>query len=255
MSFRLRAFALHVLASISVLSLVLGGLYFGWYRWPGWYLSTALSVVPTLIGVDVALGPLITLLIANPTKPRRALVRDIGCIALVQLVALVYGTLTLWSGRPLYYAFSQDRLQLVQALDLKGPELERARQENPALAPHWYSRPRWVWAPLPSDGDERQRIIMSALAGGDDVIDMPRYFKPWAEGLSALRGKLKSVEALAREDIRLRRHKLDMQQRVAATGLGADQAVALMLTGRSAPMLAIFDPKDLRLRAFVRSDR
>lgn len=255
MKFRLKACSWHLLASIGVLTLVLGSLYLGWYRWPGWYLSSALSVVPILIGVDVALGPLVTLLIASPAKPRRELARDIGCIVLVQLAALVYGSVTLWSGRPLYYAFSEDRLQLVQALDLKPAEIARALEENPALAPHWYSRPRWVWAPLPSDPDERARIIASALKGGEDVIQMPRYFKPWAAGLPSLRGQLESVEALAREDIRLRKHRSSMQQGVAALGLSPDQAVTLMLTGRSAPMLAVFDPADLHLLGLLRSDR
>jgi hypothetical protein len=255
MKFRFKAFSWHLLASAGVLTLVLGSLYLGWYRWPGWYLSSALSVVPILIGVDVALGPLVTLLIANPGKPRRELARDIGCIALVQLAALVYGGVTLWSGRPLYYAFSEDRLQLVQALDLKPAEVALARKDNPALAPHWYSRPRWVWAPLPGDSAERARIIASATKGGDDVIQMPRYFKPWTQGLPALRSQLESVEALAREDIRLRRHKSEMKQRVAALGLPPDQAVTLMMTGRSAPLLAVFDPVDLHIRALLRSDR
>ena len=53
----------------------------------------------------------------------------------------------------------------------------------------------------------------------------------------------------------MRRHKLDIQQRVVTLGLAADQAVTLMMTGRSAPMLALFDPKDLQLKAFLRSDR
>jgi len=255
MKFRLKAFCWHLLASTGALTLVLGALYLGWYRWPGWYLSSALSVVPVLVGVDVALGPLVTLLIAKPGKPRRELARDIACIALVQLAALVYGSVTLWTGRPLYYTFSADRLQLVQAQDLLPAELARALKENPALAPHWYSRPQWVWAPLPSDSAERSRIVASALNGGDDVIQMPRYFKPWREGLPALRGKLESVEALAREDIRLRRHRNEMKRRVAALGLSADQAVALMMIGRSAPMLAVFDPADLRLLALLRSDR
>lgn len=255
MKFRFKAFALHVLASIGVLSLVLGGLYLGWYRWPGWYLSSALSVVPILIGVDVALGPLVTFLIANPAKPRRELARDISCIALVQIAALVYGSITLWSGRPLYYAFSEDRLQMVQATDLNTAEIERARQENPALAPHWYSRPRWVWAPLPADSTERQRIIDSARAGGDDVIDMPRYFKPWAAGLPALRGQLKNAEALSQNDVRLRKRAAAIGRGMAAAGFGADQAVGLMLTGRSMPMVAIFNPQDLRLLTVMRCDR
>src|ERR1035438_5263850 len=107
MPFRLKAFGLHLLGSATALTLVLGTLYLGWYHWPGWYLSDVKNVVFVLMGVDLALGPLLTLVIASPRKPRRELVRDISMIVAVQLLALGYGSEQLWAGRPLYYAFSE----------------------------------------------------------------------------------------------------------------------------------------------------
>jgi len=35
MNFRFKAFALHLAGSATVIQLVLGALYLGWYRWPG----------------------------------------------------------------------------------------------------------------------------------------------------------------------------------------------------------------------------
>src|SRR5215467_2770396 len=142
MRFRLKAFSLHLLASACALILVLGGLWLGWYRWPGWYLADALHIVGLLILVDLALGPTLTLIVANPAKPRRELSRDIAVIVAVQIAALIYGGITLWGGRPLYYTFSSDRLEVVQASDIKPEELALAHQSNPSLAPHWYSLPR-----------------------------------------------------------------------------------------------------------------
>src|SRR5262249_61265338 len=105
--------------------------------------------------------------------------------------ASVYGTGPIWNGRPLYYTFSVDRLEIVQASDIEAPEAATAQRRNPSLAPHWYSRPRWIWAPLPDDPDEAVRIVNDASFGsGRDVIDMPRYFKPWEQGLPKLRGEL-----------------------------------------------------------------
>src|SRR5271170_7421897 len=154
MRFRLTAFGLHLLGSACALSLVLGGLYLGWYHWPGWYL-TAVTQILIIVGlVDLGLGPTLTLIIANPKKPRHVLARDIAIIAAVQLAALIYGATTLWHGRPLYYTFSANRLETVQASDLENEEIALARQQNPSFAPHWYSLPRWVWAPLPEDPDK-----------------------------------------------------------------------------------------------------
>ena len=252
MKFRLKLSGLHLLSSLAALSLVLGVLYLGWYRWPGWYLTNALRVVPILVVVDAALGPFLTLLIANPRKSRRELARDIGIIVAVQLVALGYGASTLWRGRPLYYAFSEDRLQLVQASDLDPREIDLARSQNPQFAPYWYSRPRWVWAPLPGDSALRDQIVQSATSGGDDVIQMPRYFQSWEKGLPKLRAQLKTVGQ--QSDFLFYRKKERLRQLVEQLGFAADAPVTLLMSGQSAPLLAVFDPASLRVRALLRSD-
>jgi hypothetical protein len=115
MNFRAKAFTLHIGASACVLGLTLGSLYLGWYRWPGWYVTGALTIAAILIAVDLTLGPLFTLLIANPKKPRRMFARDLAVIATVQIVALVYGASALWIGRPLYYVFWVNQLKVVAA--------------------------------------------------------------------------------------------------------------------------------------------
>src|SRR5450631_1144769 len=194
MQFRLRAFSLHLLASATALTLILGSLYLGWYRWPGWRLTDVTQVVLVMVCVDVVLGPTLTFIIANQKKSRRELTRDIGIIVVVQLCALIYGSVSLWNGRPLYYAFSESVLQLVQAYDIDAAEADIGRRQNPGLAPHWYSLPRWIWAPLPQTSEEREKIVASAVSGGDDVISMPKYFKPWEDGLPSLRQQLKKVD-------------------------------------------------------------
>src|ERR1700732_3718370 len=105
MRFRLKAFGLHLSASVTLLTLILGALYLGWYRWPGWYLTGALHVVVILGVVDLARRPSRPLIVPNPRKPRRALARDIGVIVIVQLAALVYGAATLWLARRPHFAF------------------------------------------------------------------------------------------------------------------------------------------------------
>jgi hypothetical protein len=251
--FRLKLAGLHLLSSLGVLTLVLGVLYLGWYRWPGWYLTNALRVVPILVLVDVALGPLLTLLVANPRKSRRELTRDIGIIVAMQLLALGFGASTLWRGRPLYYAFSEDRLQLVQASDLDPSEIGLARTQNPQLAPYWYSRPRWVWAPLPGDPALREQIVDSAVGGGDDVIQMPRYFQAWDKGLPELRAHLLTVDK--QSDGWFFRKKPALKQQLQRKGFAPDAPVTLLMTGQAeAPLLVVFDPEKLQIRAYLRAD-
>ena len=244
MRFRLAAMGLHLLASCVVLTIILGGLYLGWYRWPGWYLADAVQVTTVLAGVDLVVGPLLTFIIASSVKPRRVLMRDIAVIATVQLIALAYGTVSLWHGRPLYYAFSEDVLQLVQAYDIDDTELAIARKLNVPLLPHWYDLPRWIWAPLPQDSEEQNKIIAAAVSGGGDVISMPRYYQPWAAGLPALRTQLKRID-----DIKYfsGKEKKVLEARVRAAGLAADQPNAIALTGRGPPLLAVFDRANTKI--------
>jgi hypothetical protein len=252
MQFRLTAFGLHLLGSASALALVLGGLYLGWYRWPGWYLSSVLHVVGIVVLVDLIIGPTLTLIVANPRKPRRILARDIAMIVTVQLAALLYGTATLWSGRPLYYTFSADRLECVQASDIEASEIALALSENPTLAPHWYSLPRWIWAPLPNDPDVAMHIVNDASFGrGKDVIEMPRYFKPWAQGLPKLRDQLKRLDDIVYLSAK---EKQSLHTRLSAVGLTPDQRNTLIMWGGSRRLVAVFDPATLRLQRLLVPD-
>jgi hypothetical protein len=244
MHFRLKLFSLHLLSSASVLTLILAGLYFGWYRWPGWYLTEVSRVVLVMVCADVALGPAFTFIVANESKSRRVLTRDIGIIVAVQIGALIYGSALLWEGRPLYYAFSENVLQLVQAYDIEADEAEKGRRENPRLAPHWYSLPRWIWAPLPQDPEESKKIVTSVVTGGDDVISMPRYFKPWEDGLPSLRKQLKKVDDVA---YFAKSEKRKLKERMRAAGVSDDQVNTMPLTGRGHPLLAVFDLVSLKI--------
>jgi hypothetical protein len=248
---RLRAFGLHLSGSAAALTILLGAFWYGWYRWPGWYLASALHVVGILVMVHLVLGPTLTLIVASPGKARAVLARDIQIIVAVQLLALVYGGVTLWRGRPLYYTFSVDRLELVQATGLKPDDVAAARRDNPALAPRWYSRPRWIWAPLPENPEEARKIVGAVLQGGADVIEMPRYFRPWREGLPELRTRLKRVGELP---YFTPAEKRTLESRTAQLGLPADQADAMVMWGGSRRLLAVFDLKTLQVAALLEAD-
>lgn len=248
MKFRLKAFGTHLLCSALALTLVLGALYLGWYHWPGWHLTEAAHVVVVMVGVDVVVGPLITLIIANARKPRRELARDIAIIVAVQLVALGYGATTLWHGRPLYYAFSVNCLQVVQASDIDPAAARSAREQKLALAPHWYSLPRWIWAPFPKDPAQADKIFQGLMQGGYDIIGYPQYYKTWQEGTPELRTQLQKVS-----DIKFfsSKDKPLLEKRMRAAGFPIDQANGIALTGRGSSLLAVIDPQSLKLLAII----
>jgi hypothetical protein len=249
MHFRLKAFSLHLLSSASVLTLILGCLYFGWYHWPGWYLTAVTTVVLVMVCVDVVLGPMLTLIIANKNKPRRELARDIGIIVAVQLCALIYGSVQLWNGRPLYYVFSQNALSVVQAYDITDQEADLGRSQNAEFAPHWYSLPRWAWAPLPQDPKDRQAIISAVASGAGDLIAMPRYYRSCEQGLPSLRDELKKLDD---SSFYTALEKKKLKEHLQADGIATDEATTLPFTGRARPLLAVFNRSNLRIVAMVK---
>jgi hypothetical protein len=246
MQFRFKAFSFHLLASATALTLILGSLYMGWYRWPGWYLADATQVVLVMICVDVVLGPMLTFIIANKNKSRRELSRDIGIIVVVQLCALIYGSVSLWNGRPLYYVFSEDALSLIQAYDIEGEQANLGRQQNAELAPHWYSLPRWVFVP-PSIA----AAAAAAAAKGDDVTAMPKFYRPWNDGLPLLKGQLRTMGELR---FFLPHEKKILNRRMQAAGVPSDQNNSIPITGRRRPLLAVFDTVTLKITRIFKID-
>jgi hypothetical protein len=138
-------------------------------------------------------------------------------------------------------------LSVVQALDIE-QDSATASTQNAALAPHWYSLPRWIWAPLPRDSEEADKIVESAIQGGFDVTARPAYYRPWESGAAELRGQLKRVEDI--KFFSLKEKKL-LKERLQAAGFSPDRADGIPLTGRKRPLLVVFDPSNLRLLAYI----
>lgn len=250
MSFRVRASLYHLLISACVLALVVGGLYFGWYYWPGWYLVGASGILGIMVLVDVGLGPLATLVVADPAKARAEFRRDLTIIVVIQAIALAYGTWTLWAGRPLFYALSMDRLHVVQASSISEEDWQAAQAVDGEFQRKLLRRPQWVWAPLPVDADEKLGIMASAVSGGGDVVNMPKYFRKWDQGLDELRAQLKplaEMEVLSSKE----RTSVEAQLRESSIGRLADQAAGILLWGSSKSAVAVFDRRNLELVAFI----
>jgi hypothetical protein len=64
-------------------------MFFVWYPPPYFEVDGGWRILRILAGVDVVVGPLLTLILFKPGKP--GLKFDMTCIALMQIGALVYG--------------------------------------------------------------------------------------------------------------------------------------------------------------------
>jgi hypothetical protein len=186
-SFRFRAAiqaaSIHFLCSVGV-ALLAAALVFGlWYPFPYRELSGGRELFLLVVAVDVVCGPLLTLVLFSPAKPRAELWRDLGLVALIQLAALGYGLHTVWQARPLFLVQEVDRFKVIA-----GPVLDAAAVAMlpAALQPHWWAGPLTVAIRAPKDAQERQKVMFESAKGGRDYGERPEFYLPY-EGADALK--------------------------------------------------------------------
>lgn len=127
-----------------------------------------------IAGVDVTIGPLLTLVVFDPRK--KSLRFDLAVIAALQVAALCYGVSVLYEARPAFVAFVRDRFELVRANDVPAEDYAKARDQAYASAP--LTGPRLVGVRLPTNPDEVMRLLDSALHGRDAQY-FPQYYVPY----------------------------------------------------------------------------
>ena len=159
---RLRASGIHFCISLAVATLAALLVFLVWYPYPYREVSGGRELFLILVSVDVVLGPLITLMIFNRSKPRKELVRDLAIVGLIQLSALAYGMWTVSVARPVHMAFEFDRFRVIHAVDVPLELMDQAPPELQSLPLFGQS----VLAVRPfRNAQERYEATMAALQG------------------------------------------------------------------------------------------
>ncbi len=130
---RARAAGIHFAISIAIA--VFAGLlvFVVWYPYPYREISGGRELFLLVVGVDVILGPLITLAIFNRAKPPITLCRDLVIVALIQLAALAYGLWTVAIARPVHLVFEVYRFNVVHAVEVPDHLLSKSPSDITAL--------------------------------------------------------------------------------------------------------------------------
>lgn len=173
---RWKASAIHLSISATIAVIALTLMLLLWYAPPFFSAAGGRQVLLIMLGVDVTLGPLITLIIFNTQKSRRALVFDLVVIGLLQLSALIYGTSVMFHGRPAYVVFIKDSFDMVLASQLSEEDIAKAKPEYRTLP---LTGPVYVYSEMPGDLQERNDVVFSAFSG-KDLPFIPRYYQPYA---------------------------------------------------------------------------
>jgi hypothetical protein len=164
---RLRAagsFALKHLGVSALIAALCAALVFGlWYPYPYSELASGRELFALVIAVDIVIGPLLSLVVYNPKKPRLKLWRDIGTVFVMQLAALGYGLYSVAQARPVLLAFEGDRFRIVAVPDIHAESLSKAPTNIEHLG---WTGPRMIGVRLLDGRDpEFPKSIQLAMQG------------------------------------------------------------------------------------------
>lgn len=156
---RFRASGFHLVISLLVGLVLLALSWFMWYPAPMLMAIGGHEIFLLVVGIDVVLGPLLTLVVFKSGK--KTLKFDLAVIALLQIAALVYGVSTLLEARPAYVAALGDKFQVIQATEVTDANLAKAKTSLP-----WWG-PRWVGTKAPTGRYDIDAVNdVTAVGGG-----------------------------------------------------------------------------------------
>lgn len=229
---RLRAASIHLFICAVVGAVLLALFWFVWYPAPLFRAVGGLDIFLMLLGIDVTLGPLLTLIVFKPGK--KTLKFDLAVIALLQVTALTYGVYTLLIARPVYVAGLGHRFDVIHANDVSDASLKLANRSLP------WTGPLWTGIKPPSDPKEREKVLFSSVDGGGDYGSLPQYHAP----LESMRAELLQRAQPVSELKRLNSNSAAaIDEWLAARGYSDKTAVFQGLAARSQDMAVVLDAK------------
>ena len=187
---RWTAAALHAAISLLVIGTIAVGVVLLWFPAGLWHAASLQTLFGIMVGADVVLGPLLTLLVYRKGKPSLKL--DLSVIALLQAAFLAYGVYTLWLNRPVFLVGSQQAFALVFANEIRGSALRDAEAKP---WPRFHGRgPRLVGVDLSSSDAMEEAMFAFAVGGGGPLRD-PKRFVDYENVAAVVLAKSKDVPA------------------------------------------------------------
>ncbi len=240
---KLHAFVIHLSGSALVVGALCALVFFIWYPAPYFAAKGASSVLRVLVGVDLILGPLLTLILFRPRKP--GLLFDLSIIATIQLVAFLYGGTVIYQERPYYSVFAVDRFEVLAYKDVDSSmiEYEELRQKP-------FIGPILAVASLPEDSEVFQRLLQEVLfEGRPDIERRPEFWSPYAsrsaDVIARARGLAELLERKpeARTEISRLTNTLDasIDSLAYVPLVGRDRSFAFVIDAETAVPVGIID--------------
>lgn len=244
---RWKASAIHLTISLALASTIATLLYFLWFPSPYFGATNASRLIMLLIGVDIGIGPLLTLLVVSPRKSRKLLKLDLSVIAILQTIAFAYGIYVIAAARPVFVLAAVDRLVLVTANELADADLAQGSQAA-------FRARSWTGPVLsgvsPARNGKGFDVVGQVLGHGKDMDQLPRFYVPYDQVADNLMHHAKPLSQLRNATDSQRKQLLQIQAKAHGATLlalplqrGDDDYTAIMSSKTKRPVAILpIDP-------------
>jgi hypothetical protein len=171
---KLKAFATHIGISLVIFFAILAFIMYFWYPQPFFASDGGWQGIRIIAAVDLVLGPVLTLIVFKPGKPR--LKMDLTIIGLVQAGALAWGIWVVHFERPIAAVFLDDTFHTVTANDMKSRGMTREK-----LNTFGDRTPVWIYSELPDSTKDVETLLKEAMSLGRSIHLFIEYYKPMNE--------------------------------------------------------------------------
>jgi hypothetical protein len=232
---RWRAAGIHLLISVGIAACVLALMLGLWYGPTLFQAMGGAGLALILIGVDVVMGPALTLAVFRSGK--RGLKFDLAAIGVLQLAALLYGCYVVALARPAYIVFVKDQFQVATVAELE-PQLLAEAKYPEYRSPPW-TGPELVYGVFPKHPEEQQQLMFAGLAG-IDLQHFPKYYAPYEQGKAEVLAKAQPLSAVQRSEPQAAKA---IDEWIASANVDARNLRYLRLRGRNAWVAVLIDAR------------
>lgn len=213
-----------------------------WYPSPFDELSGGFFLLAMICSVDLTLGPLMTLIVFNPVKPRSELIRDLTVIGILQIVGLAYGVHTVYLARPVALVFERNVFKVINQVDVAENELAEA---DPTLRSLSLTGPVFLGTRR-AKVDEKLDAVLEALAG-NDISARPKFWTSYDSVREQVIDKAKPLSFLLKNKKRI----ADIQKVANSVNIPIEQLVYLPLVSKKALWTVVLDKKHADPKAYL----
>ena len=169
---RFKAFAIHFAISFAIFLVVLYFILVQWYPEPLFSTDGGWRVIRIIAGVDLILGPLLTLIVFKVGKP--GLKFDLSMIVLVQSCALIWGVWTTYNERPAAVIYTLDFFTPVPAYQLA--EYGVTSKELKKFGNDW---PILIYIDIPEE--KKSEVLSKAMQQSKPLYLFTEYYSKFGK--------------------------------------------------------------------------